>query len=112
MGWRGRVSADGTTERGKRRAKWYPREGSGVPCQRDTGNFLPRVRFFAGKRDVAFEKSLDNKRDNDQSTGFVKEYIYVNTCRICIAKIDNLSNIYIYVGQFNFEVTIDIEREE
>lgn len=90
MGWRGRVSAGGTTERGKRRAKWYPREGSGVPCQRDTGNFL-RVRFFAGKRDVAFEKLLDNKRGNDQSMGFVKEYNYVNTYRIRMQKLITLA---------------------
>lgn len=64
MGWRGRVSAGGTTERGKRRAKWYLCGGPGVPRQRDTGNFLPRVQFFAEKRDAVFEKSLDNRRDN------------------------------------------------
>lgn len=42
------------------------------------GIFLPRVQFLAGKRDAAFEKSLDNRRDNNQSTGCVKEYNYVN----------------------------------
>lgn len=37
----GRASAGGTTmEREKGRAKWYPRGGLGVSCQRDTGNFF------------------------------------------------------------------------
>lgn len=69
MGWRGRVSAGGTTERGKRRAKWYAREGPGVPCQRDTGNFFAageipclKATLLSRNRSI-IDEIMTNQRD-------------------------------------------------
>lgn len=36
----------------KRRAKWYPRRGPGVSCQRDTGNFFAADAAACWKREA------------------------------------------------------------